>query len=218
MPSTLSQTIDGHLIDLLDPDPDLINAPAIAHALSQIVRFAGNNPAGPYSVAQHSYLGALQLEHETGDKKLALHFLLHDAHEAFIGDIPSPVVNAMTKAMLNEISHTFGIAESSLFYEKLEELASDTFDDFRTVIDKAIYKAFGLKRPDHKQDTLIRQMDLRMLRWEYETMLIPCKNGTWDKAVMDAKPIKWPDHISLTISPYSRARWLACFEDYTKNQ
>lgn len=62
----------------------------VAHALSQINRFTGH-ARRPYSVAEHSLLAA-QIAQEMGAPPSAqLACLLHDAHEAFIGDLGSPV-------------------------------------------------------------------------------------------------------------------------------
>jgi len=61
------------------------NIGSIAHALSQICRFAGNSSEF-YSVAEHSVLvGEMVPQH----RKMAL---LHDAHEAYCGDIIRPVM------------------------------------------------------------------------------------------------------------------------------
>jgi hypothetical protein len=63
---------------------------SIAFALAHINRFTGH--AGAYSVAQHSVLVAQQLPPE-----LKLAGLLHDATEAYLTDLSSPL-----KAMLPE--------------------------------------------------------------------------------------------------------------------
>lgn len=57
---------------------------SIASALSHINRFNGH--VGQYSVAQHCVLVAMQLP-----KDLRLSGLLHDAPEAYIGDVTSPL-------------------------------------------------------------------------------------------------------------------------------
>lgn len=50
-----------------------------------------------YSVAEHSYLGAMFHYHRE-EEELAKLFLLHDAAEPFIGgDIPTPLKNELTK-------------------------------------------------------------------------------------------------------------------------
>lgn len=69
----------------IEPDPGKIEA--VAHALSQMCRFAGHTPY-PYSVAEHSVLAARHWG-TTREQKLVL--LLHDAHEAFFGDISAPL-------------------------------------------------------------------------------------------------------------------------------
>ncbi len=64
----------------------------IAHHLSRIARFNGatRNPGFPYSVAQHSML-VEALMPVTSSVPARLFALLHDAHEAYLGDLTSPV-------------------------------------------------------------------------------------------------------------------------------
>lgn len=78
-----------------DPDPDSICALDIAHALSQIARFGGHT-ACPWSVGQHSLLvSSLVLVPPSAEMrhgaKLQLQALLHDAPEAYIGDVVRPI-------------------------------------------------------------------------------------------------------------------------------
>lgn len=81
---TWSQTYSGHKFDILNPDRDAIVIEDIAHSLALINRFNGHTK-WPYSVAQHSVLVS-QLVPE----QYALHGLMHDAAEAYLGDIPKP--------------------------------------------------------------------------------------------------------------------------------
>src|SRR6185436_20560217 len=82
------QTASGQVIDLLNPDPRSINIGDIAHGLSHMCRFSGQTMIF-YSVADHSLLAALYaLRRSPQDQLLAL---LHDATEAYICDMPSPV-------------------------------------------------------------------------------------------------------------------------------
>lgn len=83
---------DGTLMDLAAPLASDIVWPEIAAGLSKLARWNGR-PKGPaFSVAQHCVMGADAMIAETGDAIAAAYFLLHDAHEALIGDIPRPTV------------------------------------------------------------------------------------------------------------------------------
>lgn len=78
-------TASGRLLDYLDPQPDQICIEDIATALSRESRFNGHMEAY-YSVAQHSVLVS-----EIVPPAMALEGLLHDATEAFMKDLPSPL-------------------------------------------------------------------------------------------------------------------------------
>jgi uncharacterized protein len=84
-------TASGRRFSYEQPDPDSICIEDIAAALSKTCRFAGH-PRKFYSVAQHSVLVASLLPTE-----LQLEGLLHDAAEAYVVDLPSPL-----KALLPE--------------------------------------------------------------------------------------------------------------------
>ncbi len=79
------RTASGAFVDILNPQPESIRIEDIAHALSNLCRWAGHT-VGFYSVAQHSYLTASQVPPE---HKMAA--LLHDATEAYLVDIPRPL-------------------------------------------------------------------------------------------------------------------------------
>jgi len=85
------RTVSGQYVNIADPDPETIRIEDIAHALSQLPRFGGHLPRF-YSVAQHSMACAELVEPE-----LKLQALLHDASEAYLLDMPSPI-----KALLPE--------------------------------------------------------------------------------------------------------------------
>lgn len=91
-------TQGGHLIDVLDIDPELVELEDVAHSLAHICRFNGHCP-GHYSVAQHANLVSLLCEEECKRRGLdelavvvtALHGLHHDDDEYLFGDFPSPI-------------------------------------------------------------------------------------------------------------------------------
>ena len=80
----------GRRIDLENIGPDDINIGDIAHSLAMIPRFAGNT-SRPYTVAEHSLMVMQMVEAMGHGPLICLQALLHDATEAFLGDIPSPV-------------------------------------------------------------------------------------------------------------------------------
>lgn len=84
-------TWSGKHLDLLAPLPEQIDILDIAHGLANECRFSGQC-RHYYSVAQHSVLASQNVS-----RSHAMEALLHDAAEAYIKDIPSPL-----KALLPE--------------------------------------------------------------------------------------------------------------------
>lgn len=80
-------TRSGELIDLFNPNPSQIHIEDIAHGLSNICRWNGQTGEF-FSVAQHTILGTARCP----DNRKA-QWLLHDAEEAYFGDIIKPVKN-----------------------------------------------------------------------------------------------------------------------------
>lgn len=79
----------GRLFNILDPDPALIEPEMLAHALGFLCRWTGQCNVF-FSVAQHCVIVS-----EVVPPELALQGLLHDASEAFIGDINRPLKDLM---------------------------------------------------------------------------------------------------------------------------
>ncbi|MBS7792194.1 hydrolase [Roseococcus sp. SDR] len=112
------QMHSGFCVDLLEPDLAELTLRDLATCLSRLPRFLGHTRGGPiYSVAQHCVLMAQMMAEEPLPLRRAV--LLHDAHEAMIGDIISPVkkllgpalVDVVERPIIAAIHARFGLAE-----------------------------------------------------------------------------------------------------------
>jgi uncharacterized protein len=85
-------TRTGAHFDLRHVAPLSISTLDIAHALANINRFNGHT-LRPYSVAEHSLLVVEIMERDLGVRQPGplLAGLLHDAHEAYTGDLSTPM-------------------------------------------------------------------------------------------------------------------------------
>lgn len=96
------ETFSGGTFHLTIPAPEDVSIQDIAHSLSLLCRFTGHTRQF-YSVAQHSVLVSTLVPQD-----LALEGLLHDASEAYIGDLSSPlkgVILESTTAFLDIETH-----------------------------------------------------------------------------------------------------------------
>jgi hypothetical protein len=89
-------TATGAQFDLLHADPASISVLDIAAALAKINRFNGHT-SRPYSVAEHSLYVCQVMEREHGitNPTALMCGLMHDAHEAYTTDMPSPAKQAI---------------------------------------------------------------------------------------------------------------------------
>lgn len=103
------QTFTGRAFFPLDPLPEDVSPLDIAHALSNICRFGGHTRVH-YSVAEHCVI----LSHVVRPEN-ALAALLHDAAEAYMGDMVRPLKRHMPQyaeaedTLLATIFYVFGL-------------------------------------------------------------------------------------------------------------
>lgn len=175
------QTASGRAFDLVEPMPGMVDFEIdIPEALARIPRFTGHVRGGAYSVAQHSVIGANALQQETGRRDLAAAFLLHDAHEAYIGDIATPIGLALADLA----------GHASPMAIKTNTIVRRAIHLMKAQIDQAIYDAAGIEWPPPNDVTrAVKEMDLRMLATERRQLLGPAP-ARWDEAVEAAKPIR----------------------------
>lgn len=106
---TWMQTYTGRKFYPLSPSPEDVDLVDIAHALSMICRYGGH-VCEFYSVAEHSWLMSYAVPPEH-----ALTALLHDAAEAYVGDMVRPLKRQLARYMsaervvLRAIEERFGI-------------------------------------------------------------------------------------------------------------
>lgn len=100
----------GGYIDLLNPDPKDIRIIDIGIGLTNQCRFGGQLSKGFYSVAQHCVIVSRLVP-----PQFALEALLHDASEAYIGDVQAPLKRILPdykkieKGLEDAISSRFGV-------------------------------------------------------------------------------------------------------------
>jgi 5'-deoxynucleotidase YfbR-like HD superfamily hydrolase len=89
-PGPYLQTVSGRWVNPLDPDPEQFDIEDIARALGNLCRFGGHC-RDFYSVAQHSVIVSELVEQRGGDAEDVFAALMHDASEAYLGDMPHPL-------------------------------------------------------------------------------------------------------------------------------
>jgi 5'-nucleotidase len=106
-PGPYLQTVSGRFVNPLDPDPEQLDIQDIARALANTCRFGGHCRSF-YSVAQHSVIVSELVEQGGGDVEDVFAALMHDASEAYLGDMPHPLKHR------SALGEAFKVAEKRL--------------------------------------------------------------------------------------------------------
>lgn len=190
---TWLQTGSNRAFDLLKPDPAQVDFDIdIAEALARIPRYTGHVRPGPYSVAQHCVVGADIVFRDTDDRIAAAAFLLHDAHEAYIGDIATPVAAALAIA----------VADAGAFADIGPSVLRTALRRLKAGLDREIYSAAHIGSAQGCYSDLIAEYDLRMLATERVHLLGPSPQE-WNASVEAAKPLRLP--YPLQVWPWPKA-------------
>lgn len=188
------QSASGGVVDILAPSLDGLDPVLdLIEPIARMTRFTGHVPAGLYSIAQHCVIGCDAAYQQAREPLLCAAVLLHDLHEAFLGDIATPVAAAIAVAANRQ-----GGAE--------EWRRGDTERHVRAAIrrikhdiDAVIHAAAGLPWP--LPQTIAEQVagyDLRLLATERAHLLRPAPKP-WDPLVeaaealpMRGRIVPWP--------------------------
>ena len=120
----------------------------IAHHLSLITRYSGACPYH-YSVAQHSlYVSQIMERRYPGSKMMALAGLLHDASEAYLNDMSSPVKHNPLMKFYRDIEHETGLMIFCVFGldPKLMDLTKSADDEVFFAETRTWWDDSGLER------------------------------------------------------------------------
>lgn len=126
---------DGRYLELLDPKPELITLKNVAIPLSLVCRFGGCMPSGYhfYSVAEHSVECCRYAESLGLSARVQFACLLHDAAEAFIGDVVKPL-KILIDPLYGPIEKRIESAIASAFRVDFESTRDDWKRIDRTIL------------------------------------------------------------------------------------
>jgi hypothetical protein len=134
-------THSGKFFFPMDPHPEDVDINDIAHALSFICRFGGHCRQF-YSVAQHSVLVSEYAEVCSTAPLIWLQALIHDATEAYIGDMVRPL-----------------------------KLAMGSYRDVETKLEAIVHEALGIPLPNAQEKPFIKEADNALLMTERRDLM-----------------------------------------------
>lgn len=178
------ETVSGKKFHLLTPRQEEIDIEDIAHALSMICRYTGHLKVH-YSVAEHCVRVA-----EITPTGLKFAALLHDAAEAYVGDVNHPL-KALMRKMNKGANHQFDI------YSVLEER-----------ILRAIFQKFSVP---WEQEAMVEKYDALMGSAEAFTFMSNIDGWTFPHGVrFDYEIVPMPAELA-------RREFLGAFERYARD-
>ena len=183
-------TKSGRKVDLLYPKPGMICLDDIAYHLARIHRFTG---ATTWSVAQHSIFAAALCEADGHHSYPVLWTLLHDAHEAYTGDISTPMKSAIGFSHIEHIEMGLDRAiRAALGLEHLHTgLANGTakkYDQLATAYERKLFM------PDHPD-------------WPKRTNLPPLTDDADEVLGIIQTFDRRPDQVELTFKRVYETVW-----------
>ncbi len=184
------QTFSGRQFWPLDARPDEIEIEDIAHALANTARFGGHT-LGFYSVAQHS----VHVSH-TCRPENALWGLLHDAAEAYLGDIPRP------------IKHGPGFESFPEMEADLMAVIRDRFNLVPSVEPSDVKRADAIVLSTERRD-LLRTVKVNEGEWLHGAQPeLPLSYTIWPLDPAHSEALFLERFAELTMTPAERRREL----------
>jgi 5'-deoxynucleotidase YfbR-like HD superfamily hydrolase len=182
------KTIFGFEVDLLNPKPEMIDVRDIAFALGRQCRYNGMT-SQHCSVAEHSIMVAELVKEAGGTTHDQFCGLMHDAHEAYIGDMIQPMktmpelgeafkkledvwIKAITEKYRLQGDHR---TRERVYNSDMDAAATEMRD--LTKFEEDVWQGVGRAREEKIGDT----MEARPARWAFiDRFLALGGEKTWE--------------------------------------
>ena len=195
-----TQTRNGNAFNLLHPAVEDINFQEIADTLAGVYRWCGS-ARRDVSVAMHTLIAV-----DAAPEALKPYVLLHDAHEAFMGDITTPAQKAIA-AIAVELA-TLGQVKNPERAGRIVEIA---IEGLKRRMDTVIFKAANLPMPTKEQSQGIKLADQISLMTERRDFLMPPPRR-WDEVLEKIQPL--PHRTRLLPKDKAADRLYAAFKKH----
>lgn len=196
-------TYTGGTFDYSKFGPEDIDIRDIAHSLSHLCRFAGHVNIF-YSVAQHCLLVSEKIP---GGPEVKLAALLHDAAEAYVNDLPSPLKTWLLLSYMDDMAAEYG--------EDTVDIVPED-ESYRWLHDKilyTVYMKFGVTLPTMTDE--VKAYDKAACLFEQQAFMGRSLNDTMGSPTLWApwSPAKFASTISEGEFGKVEAEFLKRFED-----
>lgn len=193
MSNIYMETHSGKNVYPLVMTPEMVELRDITMSLARINRYYGHTST-PMSVLEHSWLVAKVVEERGAPPEVVLGALLHDAKEAYIGDIATPI-----KLVIQEAMEAVDPIYVGAFI--------DTLKGIEYTIDSAICGYVGCISTEDMYHEMVKQADADMLAHE-ASILVHSKGEGWTfsrdiqkipASVFSGEPIARASEMHLVI-------------------
>ena len=172
---TWSLSRNGRAIDLINPRAEDVDFLEIADTLAHVYRWTGS-AKHDVSVAWHTIIGVEIARWRKLDFAIP-YWLLHDAHEARLGDIATPVAQAMARVAADFVVRSLGEAAGAEWskpasQQMVDEIAC-AMKNIKGRHDIAIHYAAGLPIEEPAIAAAVRTIDCIALMTERRDYLPP---------------------------------------------